>query len=117
MPELPEVEAVVRGLREDGLERSRLRSAHVLRPIVTRPQSPDEVERLTSRVTVLAVRRRAKNVVIDLSNQHSLRIHLRMTGDLTIQPDSGLVGPADRAQWELSHQRRLVFTDLRALSR
>jgi formamidopyrimidine-DNA glycosylase len=117
MPELPEVEAVVRGLRDDGLEGARLKAARVLRPLVTRPQSPDEVEHLSTGVTVRAVRRRAKNVLIDLSNDHTLRIHLRMTGDLAIQPGSAERSKLVRAEWQLTRGRLLVFSDMRALGR
>ncbi len=117
MPELPEVEAVTRALREDGLPNAFLQEARMERPLVTRPQDPLEVEALTSRVTVLAVRRRAKNILIDLSNEHTLRIHLRMTGDVSIKTEPYDAPRTLRAQWTIHPDRCLVFVDPRALGR
>lgn len=117
MPELPEVEAIVRTLREQGLEGTRLQASHVIRPLITRPQAHDDVERVSSKTTVRQVRRRAKNIVIDLSNQHSLRIHLRMSGDLRLEPVEKTSEPIVRAWWKLTGNRALIFTDARALGR
>jgi formamidopyrimidine-DNA glycosylase len=115
MPELPEVEAIVRGLREDGLEGSRLKSASVLRATVTRPQDPAHVEALSSKVTVKRVERRAKNILVDLGNGYTIKIHLRMSGGIAIYGASHESPPTARAVWTLSRGRRLIFTDFRAL--
>jgi formamidopyrimidine-DNA glycosylase len=117
MPELPEVEAAVRSLREAGLERMRIKTAHVLRSLITRPQPAEEIEQLSSGVTVRSARRRAKNIIVDLSNDYSLRIHLRMTGDLKVEPVQEVSNPAVRAWWELGGGKALTFTDARALGR
>jgi formamidopyrimidine-DNA glycosylase len=117
MPELPEVEAIVRTLRDGGLEGARLQAAHVVRPLVTRPQSHHDIEQLTSKNTIRHVRRRAKNIVLDLSNGYSLRVHLRMSGDLRLEPAGRTSEPAVRVWWKLSAKKALVFADTRALGR
>jgi formamidopyrimidine-DNA glycosylase len=117
MPELPEVEAIVRTLRDNGIEGARLRTAHVIRPLVTRPQAHQDVEQLSSKTTVRQIRRRAKNIVIDLSNGYSVRIHLRMSGDLRLEPAENTQKTGVRAWWKLAGKRSLVFTDARALGR
>jgi formamidopyrimidine-DNA glycosylase len=117
MPELPEVEAIVRTLRDGGLEGVRLQEAYVVRPLVTRPQAPQDVEHLSSKTKVLQARRRAKNIVIDLANEHSIRIHLRMSGDLRIEPMVETSKPSVRVWWKLSGRRALLFSDARALGR
>lgn len=117
MPELPEVEAIVRTLRDGGLEGARLQAAHIVRPLMTRPQAHQDIEQLSSKTTVRHIRRRAKNIVIDLSNKHSLRIHLRMSGDLRLEPAEKTSEPSVRAWWQLRGKRALVFTDARALGR
>lgn len=117
MPELPEVEAVVQSLRDAGIEQKRIQQAHIVRPLITRPQSCEEVERFSSHVTIRTIRRRAKNIVLDLSNAYSLRVHLRMTGDLSSRPAAETSGPSVRAWWQLAANKALVFTDSRALGR
>lgn len=117
MPELPEVEAIVRTLRDGGLEGSRLQAASIARPLITRPQAHQDVEQFSSKTTVQHVRRRAKNIVIELANGHSLRIHLRMSGDLRLEPTEKTTEPSVRAFWNLSGKRALIFTDARALGR
>ena len=84
MPELPEVESVVRGLRRDGAEGARIQGVQVLRPSSIRPQSPDDIDSLTRKQTILKVERRAKNILLHLSKERVIRVHLRMTGDLLI---------------------------------
>jgi formamidopyrimidine-DNA glycosylase len=115
MPELPEVEAVVRSLKANGLEGSRLKSAKVLRASVARPQTARELETLTVRTTILAVERRAKNILIHLSNGQSIRIHLRMTGDVTVKALNDPEPAVTRVVWILDGKKKLLFTDGRAL--
>lgn len=121
MPELPEVEAVVRTLRDNGLVGSRLKALTVHRALVLRPQSAAEVEDRTVNRSVTQVRRRAKNILIDLSGGETIQVHLRMTGDLIVEADPRrYVGPeaaSVRLEWQLSSQRRLLFLDPRALCR
>jgi formamidopyrimidine-DNA glycosylase len=115
MPELPEVEAVVRSLKAGGLEGSRLKSAKVLRATVTRPQTVEEVELKTVRTRVLTVERRAKNILLHLSNGRSVRIHLRMTGDMAITALAAPEPATTRVVWILDGKKKLLFLDGRAL--
>lgn len=121
MPELPEVEAVVRALRDDGLVGSLLKGLTIHRPGVLRPQPAEEVAERTLSQTVIQVRRRAKNILLHLSSGECIKVHLRMTGDLRIEADPmPCVGPDSRAvrlEWQLSRKRRLLFVDPRALGR
>ena len=115
MPELPEVEAVVRSLKANGLEGCRLKSAKVLRASVARPQTARALEMHTVRTTILSVERRAKNILIHLSNGRSIRIHLRMTGDLSMGAVNEPEPAAARVVWILDGKKKLIFTDGRAL--
>ncbi len=117
MPELPEVEAVTRALRKDGLEGARLKSLTIHRALVLRPQDPDEFAERTTLQTVRHVRRRAKNILLHLGNGEVIRVHLRMTGDLFITADPRETSPAVRLEWGLPRSRRLLFTDGRALGK
>ncbi len=116
MPELPEVEAVCRRLRRDALH-AEIASARILRPSVTRPQLARTVETRAAGRTIDAIRRRGKNILIDLSGGEILHIHLRMTGDLSVIPDARFRSASTRAVFEFSGGRALVFDDPRALGK
>ena len=125
MPELPEVETVRRGL-------SRL----IIGKKITRvendnpksfPNSPTEVEQFIIGASIVAVRRRAKVLMIDLSTEHTLVIHLKMTGQLVYRssrqsfgaghPNDSLVGSlpdkSTRVIFDFDDESTLFFNDQR----
>jgi formamidopyrimidine-DNA glycosylase len=116
MPELPEVEAVCRRLRRDALH-AKIAATRILRPSVTRPQRPRSVEKRSAGRTIDAIRRRGKNILIDLSGGETLHIHLRMTGNLEVIPDARFRSAYTRAVLEFTDGRALVFEDSRALGK
>lgn len=117
MPELPEVETVVRGLRDAGLEGLRIENASVLWHKSAGPMSPQAfVERLRGQ-RFSALERRAKYIVCTLAAGDTLLIHLRMTGQIRIQPASEPTDPHDRLLLDLSDGRRLHFRDTRKFGR
>src|SRR2546425_613025 len=114
MPELPEVEAVCRKLRH-GATGARLLSARIERRRITSPQDPADVEvRLRGR-SIERIGRRGKNILITLSGGLTMRIHLRMTGNLYVIPDVRLRLASPSAWFELEDGRGLVFEDTRGL--
>ena len=116
MPELPEVEAVCRKLREEAAGQV-IRAAHILRPRIVHPQSVDEIERTVRGRRIEAVERRAKNILMRLSGGIVMRVHLRMTGNLYVAPDVRFRPPSARAYFEFDGHRGMVFEDFRALGR
>ena len=82
MPELPEVETVRRGLLPV-MEGQRIDRAEVNRPDLRWPLPLGMADRLTGK-TVLALRRRSKYILADLSSGESLLIHLGMSGRMLI---------------------------------
>lgn len=78
MPELPEVETVVRGLRPH-LVGHRLTRVIARRPDLRWPLPPDLGQRLTG-ATVSAIRRRAKYGLLDTDRGDTLIFHLGMSG-------------------------------------
>jgi formamidopyrimidine-DNA glycosylase len=87
MPELPEVETVVRGLRP-ALE-GRIISGITLSQHRLRFPYPDGfAERLQGR-RFIAVRRRAKYILAGLEGGQTLLWHLGMTGRFTVKPPQG----------------------------
>ena len=80
MPELPEVETVKRGLEELIVHKKVARVTHDTDKSF--PNNPHSVTQFLVGAKILAVRRRAKVLIIDLSTHYSLMIHLKMTGQL-----------------------------------
>jgi formamidopyrimidine-DNA glycosylase len=82
MPELPEVETVMRGLSARLLGRT-IRRAQVHRPDMRWPFPPGLAETLTG-ATVASFRRRAKYILMRLEGRASVLIHLGMSGRMNI---------------------------------
>jgi formamidopyrimidine-DNA glycosylase len=84
MPELPEVETVMRGLQAR-LEGRVLRRAVARRPDLRWPLPPGLAERLTG-ARVTGFRRRAKYILMRLDSGWSVLIHLGMSGRMLVEP-------------------------------
>lgn len=82
MPELPEVEAVRRRL-EPVMARNRFARVTVRRPDLRAPFPRRFSARLTGQ-TALAVRRRAKYLLVPLSSGETLLMHLGMSGSFEV---------------------------------
>ncbi|MEX0979871.1 MAG: bifunctional DNA-formamidopyrimidine glycosylase/DNA-(apurinic or apyrimidinic site) lyase [Gemmatimonadota bacterium] len=108
MPELPEVETIVRGLKEP-LEGKIFLSVEVLRADLLREEPADFVQELTGcRVQVVA--RRGKNIVMNLDRDAVLVVNLGMTGRLLV-PGADSAHPGVR--FSLSSGSELVYDDVR----
>ena len=114
MPELPEVETVRRGLFELIVGKTVRSETHDTAKGF--PNAPDDVSRFLVGATITDVRRRAKVLMIDLSTEYSLVIHLKMTGQLVFVGETrfGAGHPNDSLVNELpdkSTRVTLTFTD------
>lgn len=85
MPELPEVETVMRGLTP-AMQGAVIAQADVNRPNLRWPFPVDMAQRLTGQI-VLQLRRRSKYILADLSSGESLLIHLGMSGRMLVSGD------------------------------
>jgi formamidopyrimidine-DNA glycosylase len=121
MPELPEVETIANGLKT-----GRLGSASILGKAITGVRlfwertlaspSPEEFERRIIGQTIQDTGRRGKFLVLKLS-QDNLVFHLRMSGDLLVEPQEAPVPPHHRLILDLNHGLRLAFDDTRKFGR
>src|SRR2546421_766775 len=85
MPELPEVEYTARQLRH-AIVSATIQDAQVYwERTIGHPELPDFLAEIAGR-DILAVRRRGKFLVLDLSGDLILTIHRRMTGNLLLLP-------------------------------
>ena len=83
MPELPEVETVRRGLHELIIGRKVAKVSHDNPKSF--PNASADVANFLIGATITDVRRRAKVLMIDLSTDYTLVIHLKMTGQLVFR--------------------------------
>ena len=125
MPELPEVETVRRGLAELIPGRV-IKSAYHIESPKSFPNAPADVARFLIGASITNVRRRAKVLLVDVSTEYSLVIHLKMTGQLVFRgesafgaghPNDSLIGDlpdrSTRAAIEFEDGSVLYFNDQR----
>jgi formamidopyrimidine-DNA glycosylase len=80
VPELPEVETVRRGLSDLIIGKVLASATHDTPKSF--PNAENDVRQFLVGSSVIAIRRRAKVLMIDLSTDYSLVVHLKMTGQL-----------------------------------
>jgi formamidopyrimidine-DNA glycosylase len=128
MPELPEVETVVRQL-EPEVEGQRIERLQVLDPRWSRPVSPQELGAAVGGATIERLGRRGKYILMHLDRARTLVMHLRMTGNLVLRQGEEVLDPSEgrrlyegersteerhlRARFGLGDGRELWFTDPR----
>jgi formamidopyrimidine-DNA glycosylase len=112
MPELPEVETVARDLRPRivgaTIVRARCSWARTLKS-----HTPEGFAGAVAGRRVESVGRRGKQVVIELSGDAALTVHLKMTGQLFVVPAEAPEDPYVRLVLELADGRELRFRDIR----
>lgn len=111
MPELPEVETTCRGLAMK-LRDATIQCAEQNRADLRTPMPKNLPAKLKAR-RILAVRRRAKYIIIDLDNHHSLLIHLGMSGRMVVGTPEQPAEKHDHVVIHCDGQRTLRFNDPR----
>jgi len=84
MPELPEVETTVKGLKSKVLNRAFVDVWSDWEKIVKKPKNFSLFKKEIKDKKIKNIWRRAKNVIFDLSENYSLLIHQKMTGHLLV---------------------------------
>jgi formamidopyrimidine-DNA glycosylase len=128
MPELPEVETVVRQL-EPEVEGHRIERLEVLDGRWSRPVPPEQLGAAVDGATIEHLGRRGKYILMVLDGERTLVMHLRMTGNLILREGDEVIDPSEgrrlyesersteerhlRARFVLDDGRELWFTDPR----
>jgi formamidopyrimidine-DNA glycosylase len=128
MPELPEVETVVRQL-EPEVEGRRIERLEVLDARWSRPVLPQRLGDAVSGARIERLGRRGKYILMGLDANRTLVMHLRMTGNLILREGEEMLDPSEgrrlyesersteerhlRARFLLDDGRELWFTDPR----
>lgn len=124
MPELPEVETIRIGL--SALLPGKLVKAVDFDWPKSFPNSPEDLKTFLVGAKIVAVKRRAKVLLIELDSKYSLVIHLKMTGQLVFigqsrfgagHPNDSLVGKlpdkSTRVTFDFGDGSNLFFNDQR----
>jgi len=108
MPELPEVETIKRELEKTVLGK-KITEVCVHHPLVIRQPGADKFKKELTGASIKNILRKAKVLILELSNGKSLVIHLKMTGQLIYPGD----GKKSRVSFHLSDGKVLDFNDQR----
>lgn len=125
MPELPEVETVRIGLSQFIIGKAIVNVTHDWDKSF--PNAKPDVQTFLIGAKIVEIRRRAKVLLIDLSTEYTLVIHLKMTGQMVYRsagetfgaghPSDSLVGElpdkSTRVTFDFSDGSRLFFNDQR----
>jgi len=84
MPELPEVETTISGLKIKVLNRTFIDVWSDWKKIVKKPKNFKQFEKQIKNKKIKKIWRRAKNIIFDLSDGYSLLVHQKMTGHLLV---------------------------------
>lgn len=117
MPELPEVETITRYLREGRETQPSLIGLKIIDTVLLWNRSlaiptPQNFFQAVCNQTIERISRRGKFIRIELSN-HFLLIHLRMSGDMWVEPGSAPMAPHHRLVLNFNNGWRLALNDPR----
>ncbi len=127
MPELPEVETTVRGLRETVVRKTIARVRVTAPPnltVVSESFGKRNLASIPKGKKILGVTRRGKNILISLTGRMTLWVHLKMTGHFSWVPVSDPVNKHDLVVIDFRstlkptrRSRHLRFNDYRRFGR
>jgi formamidopyrimidine-DNA glycosylase len=112
MPELPEVETIRRNLSASPLLGRAITGVDLLWERTLADPTPEEFLSRIIGQRILALDRRGKFLIFRLS-QDALLIHLRMSGDLFLEPSEAPIPSHHRLILYLEGGLRLAFNDMR----
>ncbi len=116
MPELPEVEHIVRGLRA-AITGRRIIAAELRLKRTAPGTSAAAFARKLSGARIEGVSRRGKYILFELDADRVLLVHLRMTGKFLRLPPDEPLPRYSHAVFHLDDDSRLVFSDMRQFGR
>jgi formamidopyrimidine-DNA glycosylase len=112
MPELPEVDLVARQLEKSVAGRS-VERAVLIRAKLAPSTTPRKFSSLISGSQITSIARRGKFILLHLSNDLTLIVHLRMSGRFMLLEDGDADPKFAHAIFYFSDGQRLIFDDQR----
>lgn len=116
MPELPEVETIVADLRPHLVGRTIVRAELAFPTIVRHPEPEQFVDAIVG-MRIASVGRRGKYILVHLSRDLVLVVHLGMTGQLRLVDDITPLAKHTHAVFFLDDGRQLRYRDPRRFGR
>src|SRR6266536_2367720 len=116
MPELPEVEHIVRGLRQ-AVGGPPIVAAELRLPRISPGISRNAFDRKLRNARIQGVSRRGKYILIELDSARVLLVHLRMTGKFVCLPTDQPLPAYSHVVFHLDDDRTLAFCDMRQFGR
>jgi formamidopyrimidine-DNA glycosylase len=110
MAEVPEVETIMRDLRQAVVGRT-IREAEVLLPAAVRFPTVDEFTALLTDRIILESRRRAKYILLPLSGDLLLAVHFALWGTVSLVPTGQPRLPETLVIWHLDQEQDLRLID------
>ncbi len=110
MPELPEVETTINGLKLIQQQKIYKIQIHIKK---LRFQIPKSIKKIVINSKISNIRRIAKYIILDLDNKYSIVIHLGMSGRLKINHDNFTKIKHDHVVIFFENKKILVFNDPR----
>jgi formamidopyrimidine-DNA glycosylase len=110
MAEVPEVETIVRDLREAVVGRT-IHTTEVLQPAAVRYPAADEFTALLTERVVLESHRRAKYILLPLSGDLMLAVHFALWGTLALGSTQQPRLPETLIVWHLDEDQDLRLVD------
>lgn len=110
MPELPEVETIVKGLRGKVLGRT-IKQVRVLKPKLVR-----NIENLKGR-TIIGIERRGKAIIMQVGQRDYLLVNLGMTGRLLFYSGTVPLDKHTHLVFSFLQAGQLIYHDLRQFGR
>ncbi len=112
MPELPEVELVVKSL-DKLVSKRQIIVAELLRERLAPENPPADFAEKLKNANINFVHRRGKHILFDLDNGQTLIAHLRMSGRFLLLPIESELPKFTHAVFYFADETRLVFSDQR----
>lgn len=114
MPEMPEVETIRRQLAAKIIGCT-ITDVTISLPRLFKWPAANEVKAYLIHQTIIDIKRRGKYLLLKLSNERFLVIHLRMTGRLLYQAKNQKYDPYTRIVFHLDGDKELLYADTRTL--
>lgn len=114
MPELPEVETIVRELAPH-VKGQHVTSVRIIPPYSNTNPPPQELAKLLTGRSIAALLRRGKYLIFKLMGGGALVVHLRMSGALLLKKAGAEVNNYTRAVITLENGSEIHFRDVRRL--
>ncbi|MBT8356833.1 MAG: bifunctional DNA-formamidopyrimidine glycosylase/DNA-(apurinic or apyrimidinic site) lyase [Deltaproteobacteria bacterium] len=116
MPELPEVDTLVRELKPHVIGKT-IHKVIIYRSLPILPLKPGKFIQSVESKIIVDLTRRAKYLIFHLKPELYLLTHLRMTGKFLLKNHLKLPGKYHRLWFHLGKQKLLVFEDVRCLGK